>query len=171
MFGSDAASLSRMMSVLLLVVTVDSIFLVASPATGSTPLTLPVATSCYTDLVLLLWKDAVLALLLAARLIVFKTDTVLVPGTDMVLVSLVLVAMTSVIALFGAKVMAETDSALVPGIDAASVAFIVGARPFLLHVNFMVLVKICGRLICFLVVWKHQLRIATSVEIRRICED
>ena len=70
-FGSDTASLSRMMSVSLLVVTVDSIFLVASPATGSMLLTLPVATSCSTDLVSLSWKDAVSALLLAARLIVF----------------------------------------------------------------------------------------------------
>ncbi len=59
-FGSGAASLSRMMLVSLLVVTVDSIFLVTSPATGSTRLTLPVATSCSTDLVSLSWKDAVL---------------------------------------------------------------------------------------------------------------
>ncbi len=68
-FGLDAALMSRMMLVSLLVVTVDSIFLVASPATGSTPLSLPVATSCSMDLVLLSWKDAVSALLLAARLI------------------------------------------------------------------------------------------------------
>ncbi len=103
----------------LLVVTVDSIFLVASPATGSTPLTLPVATSCSMDLVSLSWKDAVLVLLLAARLIVFKTDTASVPGTDVVSVPLVIVAVTSVITSFGAKVMAETDPASVPRIDAA----------------------------------------------------
>ncbi len=148
-FGSDVASLSRMMSVWLLVVTVDSIFLVASPATGSTPLTSPVATSCSTDLVSLSWKDAVLALLLAARLIVFKTDTALVPGTDVVSVPLVVVAVTSVIATFGAKVMAETDPALVPGIDAASVGLIVGASTFLLRADFMVQVNICGRLVFF----------------------
>jgi hypothetical protein len=116
-----------MMSVWLLVVTVDSIFLVASLATGSTPLTSPVATSCSTDLVSLSWKDAVSVLLLAARLIVFETDTALVPGTDVVSVPLVVVAMTSVIASFGAKVMAETDLASVPGIDAALVALIAGA--------------------------------------------
>ncbi len=141
-FGLDAASLSKMMLVWLLVVTVDLIFLVASPATGSTPLTLPVATSCFTDLVSLSWKDV-------ARLIVFKTDTALVPGMDVVSVPLVVVAMTSVIASFGAKVMAETDPASVPGIDAASVVLIAGAWPFLLHVNFMVLVIICGRLVFF----------------------
>jgi hypothetical protein len=133
----------------LLVVTVDSIFLVASLATGSTLLTLPVATSCSTDLVSLSWKDAVSALLLAARLIVFKTDTALVPGMDVVSVPLVVVAVTSVIASFGAKVMAEMDPASVPGIDAASVALITGDRPFLLRINFMVLVNICGRLVFF----------------------
>jgi hypothetical protein len=170
-FGSDAASLLRMMSVWFLVVTVDSIFLVASPATGSTPLTLPVATSCSTDLVLLSWKDAVSALLLAARLIVFKTDTASVPGTDVVSVPLVIVAVTSVIASFGAKVMAEMDPASVLGIDAALVALIAGAWPFLSRVNFMVLVNICGRLVFFLVAWNHQLRISTSVEIHQICED
>jgi hypothetical protein len=171
MFGSDAASLSRMMSVSLLVVTVDSIFLVASPATGSMPLTLPVATSCSMDLVSLSWKDAVSALLLAVRLIVFKTDTESVPGMDVVLVPLVIVAVTSVIASFGAKVMAETDPVLVPGIDAASVVLIAGVWPLLLHVDFMVLVNICGRLVFFLVAWNHQLRISTSAEIRQICED
>ncbi len=148
-FGSDAASLLRMMSVWLLVVTVDSIFLVASPATGSMPLPLPVATSCSTDLVSLSWKDVVSALLLAARLIVFKMDTASVPGTDVVSVPLVVVAVTSVIALFGAKVMAETDPASVPGIDVALVALIAGAWPFLLRVDFMVLVNICGRLVFF----------------------
>ncbi len=102
-FGSDVASLSRMMSVWLLVVTVDLIFLVASPATGSTPLTSPMVTSCSTDLVSLSWKDAVSALLLAARLIVFETDTALVPGTDVVLVPLIVIVVTSVIASFGAK--------------------------------------------------------------------
>jgi hypothetical protein len=170
-FGSDTASLSRMMLMLLLVVTVDLIFLVASPATGSTPLTSTVATSCSTDLLSLSWKDAVSALLLAARLIVFKMDTALVPGTDVVLVPLVIVAVTSVIASFGAKVMAEMDPALVPGIDAASVALIAGAWPFLLPVNFMVLVNICGRLVFSLVAWNHQLRIFMPVEIRQICED
>jgi hypothetical protein len=148
-FGSDAASLLRVMSVSLLVVTVDLIFLVASPATGSMPLTSPMATSCSTDLVSLSWKDAVSALLLAARLIVFKTDTGLVPGTDVVSVPLLVVAVTSVIALFSAKVMAETDPASVPGIDAALVVLIAGAWPFLLRVDVMVLVNICGRLVFF----------------------
>jgi hypothetical protein len=170
-FGSDTASLLRMMLGLLLVVTIDLIFLVASPATGSTPLTSPMATSCSTDLVSLSWKDAVSALLLAARLIVFETDTASVLGSDMVSVPLIVIAVTFVIASFGAKVMAETDPALVPGIDAASVALIAGAWPFLLRVDFMVLVNICGRLVFFLVVWNHQLRISTSVEIRQICED
>ncbi len=75
------------------------------------------------------------ALLLAARLIVFETDTASVPGTDVVSVPLVGVALTSVIASFGAKVMAETDPASVPGIDAASVVLIAGAWPFLLTIS------------------------------------
>jgi hypothetical protein len=89
------------------------------------------------------------ALLLAARLIVFETDTASVPGTDVVSVPLVVIAVTSVIALFDAKVMAETDPASVPGIDAVLVALIAGAWPFLLRVDFMVLVNICGRLVFF----------------------
>ncbi len=101
----------------------------------------------------------------------FERDTASVPGTDVVSVPLVVVAVTSVIASFSAKVMAEIDPASVPGIDVALVVLIGGAWPFLLRVDFMVLVNICGRLVCFLVAWNHQLRISTSVEIRRICED
>ncbi len=111
------------------------------------------------------------ALLLAARLIVFEKDMASVLGTDVVSVPLVIVAVTSVIASFGAKSDGRDGS----GVGAGDRCGVSGAYPgglaFSFACRFHGACEYLWQIGFFLVAWNHQLRISTSVEIRRICED